>query len=245
MVRIYKHRTPPASLETEKEKKSGKYNLPDVSRQLVRDEADKCYICEISVASGFQVEHRIGHNGGEHTDLKFSWDNLHQSCPHCNSVKNQKKYATGLLDCCKTDPEQEVCQRIRMAAITVTPRTDTEAAATTADLIRECLFSTSTFQKAHNSAFRRREIKLRTISLCKKLRRYRDLRDTRDPEDPDRREAFREVCGMISSKAEFSAFLRTFVRDRLDEFPEFTEYVGAWTEQNTEAQAASATGVQE
>lgn len=240
MVRIYKHDTAPESLAKEQKKKSGRYNLPDVSEQLVHDGADKCYICETSVTHGYQIEHQTPHHGGDDRALKFSWDNLQLSCPHCNSVKNQPKYEKDLLNCCKTDPEQQICQRIRMSVITVTPRSDSPEAVNTADLIRECLFTNATYQKGHNSAARRRDIKLQTIRLCKSMRRYRSLRATRAPDDPERQASFREVCMMINSKAAYAAFLRTFVRDRLDDFPEFTEYVGPWTEQT-----ASATGGQE
>lgn len=51
------------------------------------------------------VEHLLPHKNGKCLDRKFDWENLFWSCGHCNAIKNNGKYDTGIIDCCREDPE--------------------------------------------------------------------------------------------------------------------------------------------
>ena len=83
--------------------------MPDVVEALKRDFHNKCYICELDHLQDQEIEHRIPHHGDK--ELEFRWDNLFWACGHCNSVKNQKKYDSGIVDCCTRDPEQLIYHR--------------------------------------------------------------------------------------------------------------------------------------
>lgn len=73
--------------------------------RLANDFHNKCYICEIKMQD-LQVKYLLPHKDDRYPDRNFDWNNLFPSCPHCNQVKNQKKYEEGILDCCRKDPEK-------------------------------------------------------------------------------------------------------------------------------------------
>ena len=98
MINIKRSYPAPSSLEREKVKKSGKYNLQDVIDMLDVDFKSKCYLCEIK-ATAFEVEHLVAHENN--IDLKFDWDNLFLSCRHCNNIKSNK--FNNILYCTKED----------------------------------------------------------------------------------------------------------------------------------------------
>ena len=64
------------------------YRSGIVFQMLVEDCHDKCYICEDSVHTAPNVEHRIPHNGD--IALKYDWNNLFLACSHCNNTKLNK-----------------------------------------------------------------------------------------------------------------------------------------------------------
>ena len=66
------------------------YTADDVVDQLEKDFNKKCYICELGKLSDINVEHLHPHHGDP--ELKYDWNNLFLSCPHCNSVKNRAEY---------------------------------------------------------------------------------------------------------------------------------------------------------
>lgn len=105
MVKIERSYPAPKSLAIEKKKADGSYREQDVVDQLEKDFHGKCYICEIKPLQDPQVEHLIPYKGMDR-ELEFDWDNLFLVCPHCNSIKNQRKYEKGIIDCCKEDPEK-------------------------------------------------------------------------------------------------------------------------------------------
>lgn len=106
MVKIKRTFPAPLSLAVEYKKENGSYAQDDVIKQLQTDFNGKCYICEMKNLSDPQIEHLLPHKQGKDKKRKFDWENLFWACPHCNRVKNQKKYEEGILDCCKIDPEE-------------------------------------------------------------------------------------------------------------------------------------------
>lgn len=104
MVNLTKSPDPPESLEKEKQKTNGSYRCADVLNQLRLDFLNKCYICEDKEITNLNVEHFKPH--GEDKNLKFGWNNLFYSCPHCNNTKNLKPEFNNILNC--TNPNHDV-----------------------------------------------------------------------------------------------------------------------------------------
>lgn len=80
------------------------------------------------------------HHNRTTTARVFDWDNLFYSCPHCNSVKNNRKYDDKILDCCKEDPELVLRHIYSLDAVKVQPIADDadEKVKMTAELIQNC-----------------------------------------------------------------------------------------------------------
>lgn len=81
MIRIKKNIDPPSSLA-----KHGSFSADDVIQQLKADQFGKCYICERSLITDFQVDH---HKSQHHfPELTYHWTNLFWICSYCNSKKS-------------------------------------------------------------------------------------------------------------------------------------------------------------
>lgn len=106
MVKITRSFPAPASLEIEKQKPNGSYREHDVIARLMNDFHGKCYICEQGDLQDPEVEHRLPYLGARYPERKFDWSNLFLSCGHCNSIKNNRNYDEGIIDCCERDPEE-------------------------------------------------------------------------------------------------------------------------------------------
>lgn len=138
MVKVERSFPAPASLAEEAQKDSGRYDGPDVVKQLRESFWDKCYICEMASLQDPVIEHLLPHKNGKYKDRKFDWNNLFLSCGHCNSVKKQQKYDEGIIDCCKTDPEELIYFRLQENTINISAIDDEdEKALLTAMLIQE------------------------------------------------------------------------------------------------------------
>ena len=80
------------------------YRSGVVFQMLVEDCNEKCYICEDSVHTSPNVEHRVSHKNDP--ALKYDWDNLFLSCGHCNNTKLDKY--DGMIDPTQIDPEEYI-----------------------------------------------------------------------------------------------------------------------------------------
>lgn len=80
MIREYKHNSGPTSLAAQ-----SKYDGQDVVDQLLADQHDKCYLCEMKVKQFYEVEHfkSLKH----FPQLKYDWTNLLLSDRYCNGKK--------------------------------------------------------------------------------------------------------------------------------------------------------------
>ncbi len=83
-------------------KQESDYRGGVVFKMLTEDCHDKCYICEDSVHTSPNVEHRIPHKGDR--ALMLCWDNMLLACSHCNNIKGEGYI--GMLNPLETDPEQ-------------------------------------------------------------------------------------------------------------------------------------------
>ena len=106
MVKVERSFPAPESLAVEAAKINGSYKEKDVTERLKKDFHDKCYVCEIKGLQDPEVEHLLPHKNGKYLERKFDWNNLFWCCGHCNSIKNNGKYDSGIIDCCNQDPEE-------------------------------------------------------------------------------------------------------------------------------------------
>ena len=220
MVKIERTYPAPPSLADEEKRGGTDYRGEDVIRQLVADFHGKCYLCEIDKLQSAQVEHlRPHHNKSERARL-LDWDNLFLCCGHCNSVKNQACYETDVVDCCHTDPEQILEQLLdKSGRVCVQPRIDTPEAIVTARLLTECF-------ERRNTGIRELECQTRVEELKAELSvLYKELGKLRFGTTQKKERAFRTLCGLLNRKHRFAGFLRTYVRSRLEDYPELEPLV--------------------
>ncbi len=78
MIRVVKNIQAPLSLSTTK-----KYDGEDVKKQLIEDQSQKCYLCERTLVTDFEIEH-LDSTGG-----RQDWNNLFLACRYCNGKKLQ------------------------------------------------------------------------------------------------------------------------------------------------------------
>ena len=81
MIKVFKKPTPPESLTAQK-----RYDSEEVKQQLIADHQGKCYLCERTVTTDFQVEHL--HSQEYFPEEKYAWHNLFLSCSYCNGKKS-------------------------------------------------------------------------------------------------------------------------------------------------------------
>lgn len=202
MVKVARTFPAPASLAIEKKKSSGSYVKQDVIDQLCADFDNKCYICNMANIPDIQVEHLVAHKGN--LDLKFDWNNLFLSCPHCNSVKNCNEYSSDILNCCEVDPEQYLDFISQSSKIYAVSRdTSNLSANKTANLI------TDVFNQK-NTGIRIKTCERRAQLLNKEMSQlYRTLSSYQKQEN---QLAYRKLRALLNRKSAFSAFKRAYVK---------------------------------
>lgn len=225
MIKNEKSPQVPDSLLEAARTNQGKYDGEDVVQALIRDFGGLCYLCGAPTEKDWHVEHLRPHKRGKYPDRKYDWKNLFLSCPNCNGIKGDR-YDGTIIDCCKEDPEKLICQRIDLAQITIDPQPGQEhnrTAQDTAELLRKCFHGNSSAPQTAKCAARRKELKFQTIDLCDLLYEYREKRGTDEAE-----ELYERIVDILmpcneggETKYGYTAFMRTFVRERLNMFPEF------------------------
>ena len=159
MIKVKRSYPAPESLAEEAKKSSGKYDKPDVIKRLKKDFYEKCYICGMDNLQDPQIEHLFPHENGKYPERKFDWDNLFWSCGHCNSVKNQLKYASGILNCCIDDPEQEMIFLLSDNKVSVVAKNVENQKAVLASMLVEEVFSLqNTGMREYKSDMRLQEL---------------------------------------------------------------------------------------
>lgn len=120
MIRVRKNPNIPFSLLT-----TTAHDGADVLQQLEDDHYKKCYLCERSLCTEFQVEHHKSQENYPH--LKQDWNNLFWACGYCNGKKG--KYFDNLLAPATTNIEHEIMQIIDFSQkkASFTPLIDTNA----------------------------------------------------------------------------------------------------------------------
>lgn len=218
MVKIERSFPAPASLQAEAKKISGSYEKSDVIAQLKKDFHNKCYICELKDLQDPQVEHLLPHKNGKYPERKFDWNNLFWSCSHCNSVKNQKKYEDGIIDCCKCDPELMLTFRLMNGVTEIAAKDSNDLTAVrTAALIYESFNLLNTGMRTYRSAMRYNELTKEMNLLYDNLEAYR--------KNPDSKYVQRKLKSLLRRESAFAAFKRNYIKDNSKEFPKLMSYI--------------------
>lgn len=105
MIRVRKSVLPPTSLST-----TSAYDGEDVKRQLMEDQYSKCYLCERSCCTDFQIEHHKSQSQGHYPELRQDWNNLFMGCSYCNGKKSDT--FDNILNPTTTNIEDEIIQHI-------------------------------------------------------------------------------------------------------------------------------------
>jgi len=225
MVNFDKTQPAPASLATEKLKKTGKYGLPDVYDQLLLDFKNKCYICEQKAPVVINVEHFQAHQGD--VDKKFDWNNLFFACGHCNNTKLAQ--FENILDC--TNPSHDVVNWIHYAIKTF-PKEIVEIKAqcsvinnptiikTTVDLLLAVYNGKPTANKQAQANNLRRLLLSEIQTFENFLVRYYAI----DIEQAEKRSLLRQIRKHINTASAFTAFKRWIILDNLAYQKDFTQY---------------------
>lgn len=216
MVKVDRTAVPPASLEIEKAKKCGNYNLDDVVILLRHDFREKCYLCEMKYLTDPEVEHLLPHENGKYIDRKFDWNNLFWSCRHCNGIKNQKRYSGNIIDCCKTDPKQEIGHYFVDGKVYIKPKNEKASAINTADLIEECFEKRNTGIRVAACDARVRELQMVMDTLYTNLAEYRYSK---------REYVKNKIVSMIKADAPYAGFTQEYIREHMEEYSFLEEYV--------------------
>lgn len=218
MIKIDRTFPAPESLAIEARKASGKYDKPDVVKQLREDAHDKCYICEMKNLQDPVVEHLLPHKDGKYPDRKFDWNNLFFACGHCNGVKNQQKYDEGILNCCTQDPEKLINFRLINQTVDVRAKDETnEKVVLTAMLVREVFNLKNTGMRVYKSEMRLQELNKEMNKLYDNLE---ELKKT-----PDSKVVLRKLKAILRRESAFAAFKRNYIRDNKDRFPQLLIYI--------------------
>lgn len=217
MVKIKRTFPAPLSLAVEYKKENGSYAQDDVIKQLQTDFNGKCYICEMKNLSDPQIEHLLPHKQGKDKKRKFDWENLFWACPHCNRVKNQKKYEEGILDCCKIDPEEFLFFRLNEKYTEVGIKMEDIAAERTAELINEVFNLQNTGMRIYASAFRLQELQKEMNVFYDKLESFKKNRNSVV--------ARRTLKALLKRESQFAAFKRCYIQEHAKKYPELLPYI--------------------
>ncbi len=218
MVKVERSFPAPESLAREAQKVNGSYCEADVVERLKRDFNDKCYICEMKKLQDPQVEHLLPHFNGKYSERKFDWNNLFWVCGHCNSVKNQRKYDMGIIDCCVEDPEEVLNFRLAKEQVDVVSRDkENEKAVLTAQLIMEVFHLKNSGMRVQKSAMRFKELNLEMNKLYDAIEELEKI--------PDSQFVQRKLHSLLKKESKFAAFKRNYVRENKDVFPQLIKYI--------------------
>lgn len=112
------HQSELATIRTTEKAKSSIYAHDDVKTALNALYKNVCYICQKSLAAGYEIEHFLPWSK-HYPERAYDWHNLHKSCKFCNGKKRKvvykqrcpsdlKKVIDMLLLCPTTEPVEQL-----------------------------------------------------------------------------------------------------------------------------------------
>ena len=205
MVKIERSYPAPESLSLKRS-----YREKDVIERLRQDFHDKCYICGLDKPSGIHVEHLLPHKNGKYPEREYDWDNLFLSCSHCNSIKANRKYDSGIIDCCKVDPEEQISFRFEDETVCVSAKDETDRTSVlTADLVNEVFSQTNTGIRTYETSLRLERLNMEMNKL------YQSVENLR--RNPSSKYHQKKVQALLRRESGFAAFKREYARINLKE----------------------------
>lgn len=146
MIRVSKSPSIPTTLTTTKA-----YDGEDVKQQLLQDHHDKCYICERTRDTDFEIEHHQSERN--HPELIQDWNNLFLSCRYCNGKK--LNYLDNTLNPLSVNIEDEIKQEIDYTnkKAVFTPANATPAHSETTKLLDRIFNGTHKLRKIKEERF--------------------------------------------------------------------------------------------
>lgn len=153
-----------------------------------------------------QVEHLLPHKNGKYLDRKFDWNNLFWACGHCNNVKNQNKYDEGIIDCCKTDPEEVISFQLENENVHIFARDEKDKnSLLTAELVTEVFSLRNTSMRVYKSEMRFEALTEEMNKLYDSIEEFQN--------NPDSRVAKRKIKALLRKESRFAAFKREYIRE--------------------------------
>lgn len=197
MIRVAKHPVSPASLVRPG---NTEYNHQDVQSQLLTDQHHKCYLCERSVGTDYQIEHlKSSHH---HPALKTVWSNLFLSCGYCNGKKSNNY--DGILNPSTENVEDLiVCKHdVSSKKINFTASQDTAEIRQTIQLLEKVFNGSGKIRKVREEQFYNQFLKSMNhfVSLVTNF-----LRDGSD-------DNIQAICGELQINKEFLAFKKDILK---------------------------------
>ncbi|MDR1135346.1 MAG: HNH endonuclease [Clostridiales Family XIII bacterium] len=203
MIKINKSQLPDGISITREED----YNGGIIRKILTDDSCGKCYICEDSLHTSGQVEHRIPHKGN--TALKLDWNNLLLACYHCNTTKSHKY--DGILDPTSVDPEAfidlslDVDSELREIVV-VRKKKGGADVDITVDLLDAVYNGTSTARSCSACQQLKNKLSNELLWFLQEIVEYLESPNTNSQE---------AIAFQLSDKSIFAAFKRKIIRDDL------------------------------
>lgn len=203
-------------LKEEKAKSSGSYRKDEVWDALKLVFNNKCYICENSKVTSYNIEHFRPHKD-INLDLKFSWENLFLSCAHCNNIKLHNY--DNILDCTKVEVDEIIVFRKNghlawEESIDIVPLEHGEEIDETVELLRK-VYNGTTEMKKLECLNMRKELRIELSKFVDILNEYWEA-DGEAKED-----AKFLIIKNLKSSSPFAAFKRWMIRDNKEKLSEF------------------------
>lgn len=204
MINLKRTYPAPASLEKEKNKKSGTYNQEDVVELLEHDFKNKCYLCGTK-SNSFEIEHLKSHKGN--LDLKFDWDNLFLSCKHCNNTKGDR--FDNILNCMNEDVEDCISCELEAfpkATVKIKPLKDDIRVNNTVKLLDLCFNGETPLKKLDSKNMR--------DNLSSQLTEFkRTIIDFLNSSDETHDVLERKIIDELADTSEYAAFKRCYIKN--------------------------------
>ncbi|PPS26391.1 hypothetical protein BVY11_22420, partial [Pseudomonas amygdali pv. morsprunorum] len=183
----------------------------DVIEALRHDFHDKCYICETKFPTSVNIERF--HARSSDLNKSYDWDNLFFACGRCNNFK--RHFYNNLINC--TDPNIDALRLIKHSPpltpysgeVLISPTNNDPSTIQTAELIYKVFTENNTGNKIVTAAYLRKKVFKRYAQLVKYMNTY----DDEDSLPSEKSEALMRIENMMSSKQEYSAFLRWAIID--------------------------------
>jgi hypothetical protein len=201
MIKINKRPLPgDVTITCEEDYRSGK-----VFQMLIEDCHDKCYICEDSVHTAPNVEHRIP--GNRDSALKYDWNNLLLACSHCNNTKSDR--FDEIIDPTVIDPEEFIALSLSVddelrEVVIVHKIKDCANVDTTINLLDAVYNGIRTDMRRYACQQLKNKLSNELLWFRQKIDEYKKCSNT---------DIKTTIDCMISDKSVFAAFKRKIVRD--------------------------------